>query len=360
VSTFIFSIEKITDTICIKYIVKPTLNYAEVYITNVCNYSCTHCQSLNNFAFKGHQLWKDYQEEYKILSDRVDFERLQIIGGEPTLNPDFEKWVNGISNLWPNASLEISSNGSRLDKITPDIYQILSKNNGVLWLTCHDITLYNILLDFANQFLDDVVSDIIPDIHSAQNWKITYNTIRDSSWPDCDQIEQFDQLPKHIKTQFTEIHRRNPELHLKTVPRVLTDKNGVKVKIDWAQTFVSSAIKVIDNKQMKMKYNNDPVTAHENCYFKTCHQINKGKLYKCPLVSVLPDFLNQFAVDITDADRIVANTYIPLSGADDDNTIINFVENINQPISQCKFCPIKHDKHNFVGTDKKIKIVSLP
>ena len=339
---------------------KYRLSYAEVYITNVCNYSCTHCQSLNNFAFKGHQLWKDYQEEYQSLSSLVDFERLQIIGGEPTLNPDFEIWVTEIANLWPNAKLEISSNGSRLDKLTPAIYQTLSKNNGVLWLTCHDIALYNTLLDFAKQFLDDIVSDTIPDVHSAENWKISYNSIKDPLWPDCDQIEQFDQLPEYIKTQFTEIHRRDPELHLKTVPRILIDKNGVQIKLDWSQTFVSSAIKVINNKQIKMKYDNDPLAAHENCYFKSCHQINKGKLYKCPLVSVLPDFLNQFTVDITDADRTLANTYIPMSGTDEEPAILNFVENINQPILQCKFCPIKYNKHNFVGTDKKIKIIALP
>lgn len=339
---------------------KHRLHYAEVYITNVCNYSCTHCQSLNNFAFKGHQLWKDYREEYQSLSNLVDFERLQIIGGEPTLNPEFEIWVTEIANLWPNSKLEISTNGSRLDKLNDNIYQVLSKNKGVLWLTCHDITLYNTLLDFAKQFLDEIVYDGIPDKDSTENWKVSYNTIKDPSWPDCDQIEQFDQLPKNIRKQFNEIHQRNPELYLKTVPRVLIDKNGVEIKLDWAQTFVSSAIEVVDQKQMKMKYNSNPVQAHENCYFKSCHQLNKGKLYKCPLVSVLPDFLNQFAVDITDEDRITATNYIPLSRSDDDHTILNFVKNINQPISQCKFCPTKYDKHNFVGTDKKIKIVSLP
>ena len=338
---------------------KHRLPYAEVYITNVCNYSCTHCQSLNNFAFKGYQLWKDYQEQYQSLSNQIDFDRLQIIGGEPTLNPDFETWVTEIANLWPNSKLEISTNGSRLDKLNNNIYQVLSKNKGVLWLTCHDITLYNKLLDFAKQFLEDIVYDGIPDTSSVENWKVSYNTIKDSSWPDCDQIEKFDQLPENIKKQFNEIHQSNPELHLKTVPRVLIDKNGVEIKLDWAQTFVPSAIEVIDQKQMKIKYNSDPVQAHENCYFKSCHQLNKGKLYKCPLVSVLPDFLNQFTVDITDADRTVATNYRPLSTLDDDITISNFIKKINQPISQCKFCPVKYNKHNFVGTNKKIKIIPI-
>ena len=70
---------------------------------------------------------------------------------------------------------------------------------------------------------------------------------------------------------------------------IFVDKNGVEVILDWTQTFRSSAVDLIDNK-LTMKYNSNPVDAHKNCGFKTCHQMNKGKLYKCPLVSVLPDF----------------------------------------------------------------------
>ena len=335
---------------------KYQLDYAEIYITNVCNYSCTHCQSLNNFAFKGHQLWNDYQGEYAALSSRLDINTIQIIGGEPTLNPDFEKWVDGISKLWPRSKLQIATNGSRLDKINDNIYEILSRNNGTLWLTCHNLELYNKMLNFAQSFLKEIVSDYQPDKDAEENWKISYNSIKHESWPDCKDIEQFADLPDDIKQKIIEIHRLNPELHLRTVPRMMVDKNGVEVRLDWAQTFVSSAVKVIDNKQMTMKYNSDPIEAHDNCYFKSCHQLNKGKLYKCPLVSVLPDFLDQFTVNISAEDKVLANSYMPISGQDSDAAISNFINNIDQPISQCKFCPVKHSRHNFVGTDKKIKI----
>jgi organic radical activating enzyme len=339
--------------------VKHRLNYAEIYITNVCNLSCTHCQSFNNFAFKGHQLWDEYQDEYTKLSTRIDFDRLQIIGGEPTLNPDFEKWIVGISNLWPNSKLEISTNGSRLDKINDNIYQVLSKNNGLLWLTCHNINTYNKMLDFSKQFLKEIVSDYCPDEDSKENWKISYNTIKDPLWPDCDTIEQFANLPDTVKQQFIEKHRLNSNLHLKTASRILVDKNGVEVRIDWSQTFVPSAIEVLDTQRTTLKYNSDPIQAHNNCYFKSCHQLNKGKLYKCPLVSVLPDFLNQFDVDVNSDDQTLAVAYQPVSMLDNDTTISNFIKNIDQPIPQCKFCPSKYDRHNFVGTDKKIKIISI-
>jgi organic radical activating enzyme len=284
---------------------KPRLKYTEIYITNVCNYSCTHCQSLNNFSFKGHQRWKDYEVEYRSLSDKIDIDQIQIIGGEPTLNPEFEKWVNGISNLWPNSKLQIATNGTRLDKITKEIYQVLLKHKGTLWITCHDIQLYDGFLDFSKTFLKNIVSD-----------------------------------------------NYDPSAKLKT--RTLIDENNVEVILDWTQSFVPSAIDVLDNQSLVMKYNSNPIQAHEICGFKTCHQINKGKLYKCPLVSVLPDFLDQFDVTMSAGDKSLAYSYQPLAS---DGNVSEFVNSINDPIPQCKFCPIEYTKHNFVGTEKKIKIV---
>lgn len=285
---------------------KARLKYSEIYITNVCNYSCTHCQSLNNYAFKGHQRWNDYKDEYQKLSQQLDIDCIQIIGGEPTLNPDFDLWVDGISQLWPNSKLQIATNGSRLDKLTSNIYDILSRNKGTLWLTCHDIKLYDKFMEFSLQFLDKIASD-------------------------------------------------NNEPPAPKISRKLVDINGVEVLLDWTQSFVSSVIDLVDN-NLTMMYDSDIVEAHEKCGFKNCHQINKGKLYKCPLVSVLPDFLDQFTVVMSEEDKVLARSYQPLSFNDD---VVDFVNAIDNPIPQCKFCPSKYEKHTFVGTDKKIKIVSI-
>ena len=284
---------------------KPRLKYTEIYITNVCNYSCTDCQSLNNFAFKGHQRWKDYEDEYRSLSDKIDIDQIQIIGGEPTLNPEFKKWVNGISNLWPNSKLQIATNGTHLNTLDDNIYQTLLKHKGTLWITCHDLQLYEGFLDFTKKFLKNIVSD-----------------------------------------------NYDPTVKLKT--RTLIDENNVEVILDWTQSFVPSAIDILNDLSLVMKYNSDPVKAHDICGFKTCHQINKGKLYKCPLVSVLPDFLDQFNVSMSADDKSLVYSYQPMSS---NSNVSEFVNKINDPIPQCKFCPIEYTKNNFVGTEKKIKII---
>ena len=82
--------------------------------------------------------------------------------------------------------------------------------------------------------------------------------------------------------------------------------------------------------------------------------MNKGKLYKCPLVSVLPDFLDQF--NVTVSDKELAYAYKPMSH--DDADVKKFVNELSNHIPQCKFCPSNYSEaHDFVGTDKKIKII---
>ena len=330
---------------------KSRLDYAEIYITNVCNYSCSHCQSLNNFAFKGHQKWHDYKEEYDKLSKKIDIDIIQIIGGEPALNPDLEKWLEGISNLWPQTKLQISTNGSRLDKISPKIYEILARHNGTLWITCHDINLYNNFFQFTKEWLSEIVHEYPAEAFET-NWEYTYNLFKEDNWPDCSRIEDYDKLPQNIKKQFVEKIRSDTE-HPKTSSIIYIDKNGVEIRLDWSQSFVSSVIDIIDKDRLVLKNNSNPQEAHNNCYFKSCHQINKGKVYKCPLVSVLPDFLKQFDVVMSDEDRNLALNYQPMTSNYSDIQAKKFVEDIDKPIPQCKFCPSKYAKHNFVGTDKK-------
>jgi hypothetical protein len=191
--------------------------------------------------------------------------------------------------------------------------------------------LYDRFLDFSKIFLNEVVSDAYSDNIKNYDWRSEYEK------------SKTDSLVK-----------------LKTVSRKLIDKNGVEVILDWSQSFVPSVIDVVDNQSLELMHNSDANQAHDICYFKTCHQINKGKLYKCPLVSVLPDFLNQFKVKITDSDRLLAYSYSPLDSGDSEDDVLEFIKHINDPIPQCKFCPNSYNKkHKFVGTDKKVKIISI-
>ena len=84
----------------------------EFYITNVCNLDCRGCNRFNNYNFKGHSYWDDTADEIEKWSKRLDLPRITILGGEPTLNPDLEKWCSNLRRLWPMAVIMIQTNGT--------------------------------------------------------------------------------------------------------------------------------------------------------------------------------------------------------------------------------------------------------
>ena len=89
----------------------------------------------------------------------------------------------------------------------------------------------------------------------------------------------------------------------------------------------------------------DPVKAHDICSFrqwKNYHWI-RGRIYKCGPVALMPEFDQQFDLDITDEERSILNSYQALDVADWSVRGKEFLDHIDDPIPQCRFCPEKID-----------------
>ena len=112
------------------------LPVVEFYITNVCNLTCRGCNRFNNHNFKGHHYWKDHAELYEAWSNRINIDKISIIGGEPTLNPDLESWVSNLRRLWPNADMMIQTNGTY---IRPYFVNFWKKYKVNFVISLHDI-----------------------------------------------------------------------------------------------------------------------------------------------------------------------------------------------------------------------------
>ena len=126
------------------------LNRVEFHITNTCNLNCTNCNRFSNFAFSGHQKWADYQTDYRAWSKIINFNTIAILGGEPMSNPDLPNWINGITELWPNAKeIVIVTNGTYLNKVA-GFYDLLKKHNGKVVVEVNGHNAANILQEIKN------------------------------------------------------------------------------------------------------------------------------------------------------------------------------------------------------------------
>lgn len=272
---------------------KSILPYAEFYIINVCNLACPGCNRFNNYNFTGYQRWADYADVYAQWATQVDIREISILGGEPMLNPTFLEWVQGVNQLWPNSKMRIVSNGFKLDRYNNELYSILQKHPNV---------------------------ELYIGIHNKQHKQEIVQKVRD-----------FLQGPQTVT-----FNSDNPYQQY----MVITDAQGVRVKIEYNWWFHQGAIVKQDG--VLSLHESDPVKAHDICHMKTCHHFIRGKLYKCGVVAVLPEFNQQHQLTLSDEDRELLHSYRPLHIEDSVEVKQKFISNLNRPIDQCRFCPEKY------------------
>lgn len=264
----------------------------EFYITNVCNLTCENCNRFNDYNFKGWQAWDDYKNDYQEWAKYVDFEQIVILGGEPLLNPTIVDWALGLNALWPTATVQILTNGTRLTHVK-GLYEKIK--NRRIWI---GVSLHN----------------------------------------DEDNQEIFDQINQFVRAPVKEMHGRDNNIY--KADWYYEDSNMIKIAV-WNQTeFYQSSIIRNSAGQLTL-HNSDPLKAHSNCGFvhwKNYHFI-RGQLYKCGPSALLAEFDQQHRLAISDEDRKLLESYSPLRSDQLATRLDQFLDDIDNPIPMCKFCP---------------------
>lgn len=83
---------------------------------------------------------------------------------------------------------------------------------------------------------------------------------------------------------------------------------------------------------------------------KTCHHFIRGKLYKCGVAAVLPEFDQQHQLTLSPEDHKLLHSYRPLSIED---SKAEFISKLTDPIAQCKFCPEQYNGEQIYAKQKK-------
>lgn len=283
---------------------KIFIPYFEFYITNVCNLACAGCNRFNNYKFTGYQKWSDYKEIYKRWSQELIPGSMAILGGEPLLNPTFMDWVTGVRSFWPKTFIRIITNGFYLDRV-PDLYNFIKQDNNIeIWIGIHNKQHKKLIIEKVSNFLSGPTNKV----HNKNN----------------------------LYQEFVE----------------LIDSNGVKCKIEYNWWFHQGTI--INQDGNLGLHSSDPVKAHTNCHMKSCHHFIKGELYKCGVVAVLPEFAEQHDITIDNTDRLLLNSYKSLKITDTYEVKKSFIENLDKPIDQCKFCPETYEGRQIFAQEKKV------
>ena len=129
----------------------------------------------------------------------------------------------------------------------------------------------------------------------------------------------------------------------KTNSRFVLKHNGsIKPNVAVEDDFSDCAL--VDRGLFFEVYDSDNILESFNaCTMKYSHTIFQGRLYKCPMVAVLPEFRKQFNVRLSQQQQELLESYPSLSSDCSDAELEKFLNEEDSPIPQCKLCPKSYE-----------------
>lgn len=123
----------------------PTLQF-EVHLTEHCNLNCRGCDNFSCIAEPSFLDVEQYKKDLQRLADLCEGEakRIHLMGGEPLLHPDVVEIARLTREKFPNAVIDVYTNGLLLLNQSEQFWSTLKETNvGIL------VTQYPISFDYT-------------------------------------------------------------------------------------------------------------------------------------------------------------------------------------------------------------------
>lgn len=106
----------------------------EMHIMDSCNLNCKGCAHFSPiFPYKLPDLQSRLRDVKKINEKIPYIMKFYILGGEPFLNPEIDKYICGIRDIMPYSQLYIVTNGLLIEKLSDEILQCIKDNQ--IWIS---------------------------------------------------------------------------------------------------------------------------------------------------------------------------------------------------------------------------------
>ena len=166
---------------------KTYLRSLDIMITTKCSMKCKSCANLMQYYVDAKNTDENILSAVKTLSDNVDaISEFRIIGGEPLMNKNWAKIVNGVIEQDSKREVFIYTNGT-----------IAPKDDDLRSFKGKDINFY--ITNYGK-----LSKNINKMVESLEKHGIGYMNKPADYWVDCSSIRQHNRTPKENKTVFKE------------------------------------------------------------------------------------------------------------------------------------------------------------
>lgn len=276
--------------------------FLSIVVNNLCNLTCSHCGGLACYDFKGNFDWSNSAERFEKWAEYLDTDNIAFAGGEMFLHPKLDEWFLNMRRLWPNAHIEIPTNGTKLKQRIGLARMIIGDGNAHLRVACH----YQEEEKFQKMKLD--VFEVL------------------NPWISSIQIIEEEYIP------------------LKQNRAIKFFLNGRQVlRLEHFIRFAQPYHQYVENGTVHFHMGGDQEKSFEACGWHTEYNVQHGLMYHCPAVTNYPEAKHQVKY-VPEAQEILER-YRPCDPLDGYDAVKKFIEDdLKKSIEVCKLCAFDKQK----------------
>ena len=113
------------------------LPYLEFHLADHCNLNCAYCEHYSGLVEE--EIYPEYEKltaDFKQLKKYIDdIGMIRLLGGEPLLNPDINRYLYFVRDLYPNAEIFVVTNALKLMHMPEDFFEALRKTNSFIHIS---------------------------------------------------------------------------------------------------------------------------------------------------------------------------------------------------------------------------------
>lgn len=113
------------------------LPYLEYHIADHCNLNCAACEHYSGLVQKEHfPNFIQFRRDLLRLKELIrDIGVIRILGGEPLLNNEIEKYIKLTRKIYPVSDIYVVTNGLLLRKMPDTFFETIKANNIHIWIS---------------------------------------------------------------------------------------------------------------------------------------------------------------------------------------------------------------------------------
>lgn len=105
---------------------KVRLPYMEIDVVIGCNLKCEQCSHLSPYR-KGIVPAEELLQWFRLWSEKIVPEELDLLGGEPLLHPELPRILRESQNIWNQTRIVLVTNGFMFSKVSPEVFEALEQ-----------------------------------------------------------------------------------------------------------------------------------------------------------------------------------------------------------------------------------------